>query len=52
LDYDSLEGVNKAGRARELVAHMERRRRLDDLVRVGRMQRPDIAWGAPEAVWS
>jgi internalin A len=51
LDYDSLEGANKASRARELVAYLERRRRLDDLARVGRMQRPDIAWGTPAIAW-
>lgn len=52
LDYDSLDGGSKAGRARELVAYMERRQRLGDLVRVGRSQRPDVSWGAPGATWS
>jgi internalin A len=52
LDYDSLEGTTKAGRARELVAYLERRQRLGDLVRAGRMQRPDIKWGSPGEMWS
>jgi internalin A len=51
LDYDDLDGTTKAGRARELVAYMERRQRLEELVRAGRLQRPDIGWGAPGVVW-
>ncbi len=47
LDYDSLNGTTKAGRARELVAYMERRQQLEELVRAGRLQRPDIGWGSP-----
>ncbi len=32
VDYDSLPGEGKAGKARELVAHMQRHNRLPDLI--------------------
>ncbi len=44
VDFEVLGGHGKAGRARELVAYLERRERLDDLVRAGRLHRPDVAW--------
>lgn len=44
IDYDDLDGTGRAGKAREIVAYLERRERLTDLVRVGRHQRPEIAW--------
>jgi hypothetical protein len=44
VDVEVLGGHGKAGRARELVAYLERRERLDDLVRAGRLHRPDVAW--------
>ncbi len=44
VDFEALDGKGKAGKARELVSYMERRERLDEIVRVGRLHRPDISW--------
>lgn len=44
VDYEGLPGAGKADKARELVAYMERRGQLTDLVRVGRHSRPDVPW--------
>ena len=46
VDYDNLPGEGKVNKARELVAYMARRGRLDDLAKVGRRLRPDIDWEA------
>jgi S1-C subfamily serine protease len=46
VDYDSLPGVGKADKAREIVAYLERREQIHELVRIGRRQRPDIPWEA------
>ena len=46
VDYDSLPGEGKADKARELVAYLERRNRIPELVRAGKQLRPDVAWGA------
>lgn len=45
VDFASLQAKTQPGKARELVAYLERRERLADLVRVGKRQRPDISWG-------
>lgn len=44
VDYDSLPGEGKASKARELIAHLERRSRLPELVEMGKQQRPDVPW--------
>jgi hypothetical protein len=44
VDYDILPGESKADKARELVAFLERRQRLDELFQVGPRLRPDILW--------
>ena len=44
VDFQSLKGDSKAGKARELIAYLSRRERLVDLVSMGKMQRPDIIW--------
>jgi hypothetical protein len=44
LDYDNLRGDEKSGKARDLVAYLERRNDLAKLVRVGKKARPDISW--------
>lgn len=44
IDYESLTGVGKAGKVRELVAYMKRYERLDRLVEHVQRQRPDIDW--------
>lgn len=49
VDYDSLPGEGKANKARELVAYLERRGRIPELVALGRQQRPNVSWeSAPE----
>jgi S1-C subfamily serine protease len=45
VDYDSLPGAGKADKAREVVAYLERREQLYELVKVGRQHRSDIPWG-------
>ncbi len=44
LDYDDLPGQAKADRARELVHHLDARRRVLELVQVGQRLRPDVSW--------
>ena len=44
VDYDALPGEGKEGKARELVAYMDRRGQLGDLVGIGRQERPDAYW--------
>ena len=44
VDYDDLPGSGKADKARDLVAYMERRMRLADLLRVARQSRPNVLW--------
>jgi len=40
VDYDSLGGEGISGKARELIAYMNRRDRIEELVRVIQMERP------------
>jgi Tfp pilus assembly protein PilF len=51
VDYDELAGRAKSEKAAELVAHLERRGRLPELVELGKQLRPNLAWeyapGAP-----
>ncbi len=44
VDYESLEGESKAGKARELLAHLDRRHRISELVEIGKRLRLDISW--------
>lgn len=44
IDYDDLKGEGKRGKARELVALLERRGRIAELVAIGKQLRPDAAW--------
>lgn len=44
VDYDSLPGRGKAEKATDLVAYLERRERIHELVEVGRLHRSDIPW--------
>ena len=46
VDYDNLGGEGKTARARELVAYLDRRGRLPQLMRVGAASRPDVQWDA------
>jgi hypothetical protein len=45
IDYDALGGEGKEARARELIAHLQRRRQLDQLTSYIRQHRPDIQFG-------
>src|SRR5512136_559654 len=47
VDYEDLPGQGRAAKARELVAYMDRRGRIAELVRKGSELRPNVAWGAP-----
>ena len=44
LDYADLPGDGKANKARELIAHQEKRGRIAQLVRAARRLRPDVRW--------
>ena len=45
IDYDALGGEGKEARARELIAHLQRRRQLGRLTSYIRQHRPDIQFG-------
>jgi hypothetical protein len=44
VDYAVLSASNKDAMARELVAHMERRGRIPELVEMCRKLRPNVEW--------
>ena len=44
VDYDDLPGTVRSTKVVELLTYLDRRRRLPDLIQVGRDERPDIAW--------
>lgn len=44
IDYESLPGEGKSDRARELIAHLDRRDGIPRLLTVVRRSRPDIEW--------
>jgi hypothetical protein len=44
VDYENLPGEGKADKARELIAYLERRRNITQLVEIGKQLRPDISW--------
>jgi serine/threonine protein kinase len=44
IDYEALPAQGKSGKARELIAELERKRRLDALVALCRQLRPDASW--------
>lgn len=49
VDYESLLGQGKADKTRELVAHLERRGRIRELVAIASELRPNVSWqDAPE----
>lgn len=41
MDYDGLPGEGKTSKARELIAHQERRKKVDELVNAVRRERPE-----------
>jgi hypothetical protein len=44
VDYDCLRGEGKGDKARELMAHLERRGRLSELTRECGRLRPNAVW--------
>lgn len=44
VDYEGLLGQGKAAKVQALVEYMERRNRMDDLMRIIRRERPEVAW--------
>jgi len=44
VDYDDLPGEGKTNKARELIAYLERRDRLSEMVRICERQRPNVTW--------
>jgi hypothetical protein len=44
VDYDVLPGVGKGDKARELIAYLERRGRISELVEACRQRRPNESW--------
>jgi hypothetical protein len=44
VDYENLRGEGKVSKARELILHLDRYRRIHDLVEIGKRMRPDIPW--------
>jgi len=45
VDYDDLPGEGKVDKARELIAYLERRDRIPELVSVCQGLRPHVPWG-------
>ncbi len=52
VDFEVLDAEDKAGKARELVAYLQRRKRLGDLIRIGKRVRTDIHWGTIPVEWT
>lgn len=44
LDLDDLPGEGKRRKAEELVKHLNRHQRIEELVAIGKQRRPDINW--------
>jgi HEAT repeat protein len=44
VDYDDLPGEGNQAKAKDLVAYCERRERIDELIAIGKQQRPDVPW--------
>jgi hypothetical protein len=44
VDYEVLPSTGKADIARDLIAYLDRRNRVPDLIKLGQQQRPDITW--------
>jgi hypothetical protein len=44
IDYETLPAFGKESLARELIAHLERRGRISELIAVASYARPDVIW--------
>jgi len=47
VEYDNLPGIGVIGKSRELVAFMNRRNRLNDLIMAAYKERPQVPWPHP-----
>jgi hypothetical protein len=45
IDYADLPAQGRKNKIRELVSYLDRYEKILELLRVGRQERPDIAWG-------
>lgn len=50
IDYDAVKGEGKEGKARELIAYLDRRNKIPSLIEVGQQLRPDIPWKSGQPV--
>jgi hypothetical protein len=46
IDYENIPGASKEDKIRELLIHLERRKRINELITIGSELRPDIKWTA------
>jgi len=46
VDYDDLPGEGKGNKTRELIAYLERRDRLSELLNLAQQLRPNVSWDA------
>jgi internalin A len=44
VDYEDLRGTTPTAKARELIAYLERRNQLQELIQLGKLQRPLVTW--------
>lgn len=44
MDYTALPGRGRADKVIELITYFKRREQIPELIRLGKLQRPDIAW--------
>ena len=44
VEYDDLRGISKADKERELLKYLERRGRVQEMVKLGKQLRPDVPW--------
>ena len=50
IDYDDLPAKGRANKARELINHLDRHKRIPELIEIGKKLRPDVTWeGMPDA---
>ncbi len=52
INYDELGGEVLSAKARELLAYLDRRGRIPDLIATGKRLRPDVAWDDALAAWA
>lgn len=52
IDYETVPGKDKSAKARELILHLERRDRIDELLSLCKQDRPNISWQLKEPPFS